>query len=189
MDGAEHDHAFTRTGQEVRTAAVTLQPDAVHVVQGVKDLVILKSTGSAFKDFLVDEYTVLEPTEDRVLATALSARWRLTDPAADTDWDALHADVKAVMLKTFATLRSDALQQTLWHMGRAALEAHPEIAEIRFSAPNRHHFVVDLSKTGLTNDNEVFNADDRPYGLIQADVLRDDAPPAGDAWWTYSGLV
>jgi urate oxidase len=35
----------------------------------------------------------------------------------------------------------------------------------------------------------VFHADDRPYGLIQATVLRDDAPGPGPAWDPYSGLV
>jgi urate oxidase len=74
-------------------------------------------------------------------------------------------------------------------MGRAALEAYPQIAEVKLSAPNKHHFVVDFSPFGLDNDNEVFHADDRPYGLIQADVVRDDALPAGEAWRSYSGLA
>ena len=69
VDGAPHDHTFVRTGQEVRTAAVTLEPPTTHVVQGFKDLVVLKSTGSAFKGFLVDEYTTLQPTDDRIMAT------------------------------------------------------------------------------------------------------------------------
>ena len=83
------------------------------------------------------------------------------------------------MLERFAEVHSLALQQTLYEMGKAALEAHEEVAEIRFSAPNMHHFVYDLSPFGLDNPNEVFHADDRPYGLIEATVLRDDAPPAG----------
>jgi urate oxidase len=86
------------------------------------------------------------------------------------------------MLERFASLHSLALQQSLWEMGRAVLEAHEGIAEIRLSAPNRHHFVVDLSPFGLDNPGEVFHADDRPYGLIQCAVTRDDAPPAGASW-------
>ena len=42
--------------------------------------------------------------------------------------------------------------------------------------------MVDLSPFGLTNDNEVFYAADRPYGLIEGGVLREDAPDAGFAW-------
>lgn len=189
VDGAEHDHTWVRSGQQVRTAAITVEPDAVHVVQGLKDLTVLKSTASAFTDFLQDEFTTLAPTDDRVLATALEARWRVTDPAPDTDWNGLAAGVRATMLREFATLHSLALQQTLWHMGTAVLTEFPAVAEVRLSAPNKHHFVVDLARFGLDNPNEVFNADDRPYGLIQATVLRDDAASAGDAWWAFTGLA
>ena len=189
IDGTPHDHAFVRSGQEVRTAAVTLEPPVTHVVQGFKDLIVLKSTGSHFKDFLVDEYTTLQPTDERIMATSLTAKWRVTDPAAEVDWNGMYAGVKAAMVERFANLDSYALQQTLWHMGRAALEAYPEIAEIRLIAPNKHHFLVDFSKFDEPNPNEVFHADDRPYGLIQASALRDDAAAAGEAWWAYSGLV
>jgi len=58
----------------------------------------------------------------------------------------------------------------------------PEIAEIWLSAPNRHHFLVDLAPFGLDNQGATFQADDRPYGLIQCAAQRDDAPPAGPTW-------
>jgi urate oxidase len=48
--------------------------------------------------------------------------------------------------------------------------------------PNKHHFAVDLRPFDLENDNEVFYAADRPYGLIEGTVTRDDAPPADLAW-------
>jgi len=54
IDGIEHDHTWTRKGQEVRTAAVTVDGDGEWVVGGLKDLVILKSTGSEFSGFLTD---------------------------------------------------------------------------------------------------------------------------------------
>ena len=97
--------------------------------------------------------------------------------------------VKAIMIREFATLQSLALQQTLWHMGRAVLEEIPSIVEVQLKAPNKHHFVVDLSPFGLDNPGEVFIAADRPYGLIEAQVLRDDAPPANDAWRFSAGLA
>ena len=71
------------------------------------------------------------------------------------------------------------------------LDEHPHVAEIRFSAPNKHHHLVDFSGfdvDGLTNDGEVFVAADRPYGLIEAEVSRDDAPPPGDAWLHVPGF-
>ena len=187
IDGVEHDHTRTRAGRETRTAAITVDATGEHVIGGFKDLVILKSTGSEFADFLVDEYTTLEPTHDRVMATSLVAKWRFG--SADANWNAVYPAVKAIMVREFATLQSLALQQTLWHMGRAVLEAFPEIVEVRLSAPNKHHFVVDLSPFGLENPGEVFIAADRPYGLIEAQVLRDDAPPAHGAWRFSAGLA
>lgn len=187
IDGAEHDHTWVRRGQETRTAAITVDASGEHVIGGFKDLVILKSTGSEFAGFLKDEYTTLPETHDRVMATSLVARWRFG--TTEVDWDAVYPAAKAIMVREFATLQSLALQQTLWHMGRAVLEAIPEIVEVRLSAPNKHHFVVDLAPFGLQNPGEVFIAADRPYGLIEAQVLRDDSPPAGEAWRFSAGLA
>jgi len=187
VDGVEHDHTWLRKGQETRTAAVTVDATGEHVIGGFKDLVLLKSTGSEFAGFLSDEYTTLEETHDRVMATSLVAQWRFT--SVDVDWEKTYAGIKHIMVKEFATLQSLALQQTLWHMGRSVLEAYPFIAEVRLKAPNKHHFVVDLSPFELDNPGEVFIAADRPYGLIEATVLRDDAPDAGDAWRISAGLA
>ncbi|WP_067573753.1 factor-independent urate hydroxylase [Nocardia acidivorans] len=191
VHGGGHDHTWTRVGPEIRIAAVTVTGTGAAqrewVIGGVKDLVILKSTGSEFAGFLTDEFTVLEPAYDRILATSLTARWRFaTDPQ---DWDATYDGIRAVMIAEFATLHSKALQQTLFQMGQAALEAYPCLAEIRMSAPNKHHWSFDLSRFDVPNNGEVFYADDRPYGLIHASVLRADAPDAGTAWDPYTGAV
>jgi urate oxidase len=187
VDGVEHDHTWTRTGAETRTAAITVDATGEYVVGGFKDLVILKSTGSEFAGFLVDEFTTLQETHDRVMATSLVAKWRFA--TVDVDWNAVYPKIKQVMITEFATLQSLALQQTLWHMGTAVLEAVPEIVEVRLAAPNKHHFLYDLQQFGLENNGEVFIAADRPYGLIEAQVLRDDAPPANDAWRVSAGLA
>ena len=180
IDGAGHDHSFVRAGPEIRTTTVAVEDDSAWVVSGVKDLTMLKSTGSEFREFLHDRYTTLPETGDRVLATSLEVRWRYLRP--DGDWAASYAGIRAILLERFATVYSRALQQTLWEMGRGVLHQRPEVAEIRLSAPNRHHIAVDLTPFGLDNPNEVLYASDRPYGLIQASVLRDDAPLAGAAW-------
>jgi urate oxidase len=189
-DAVEHDHSWVRKGQETRTAAITVSGHAdareEHVVSGLRDLVVLKSSGSEFHGFLEDPYTVLEPTADRVMATSLVARWRHV--GVDHDWQASYASVRQILLEQFATVHSLALQQTLYAMGTAVLERHDAIAEIRFSAPNKHHFAYDLSAFGLDNPGEVFHADDRPYGLIEATVLRDDAPTAQAAWDAIAGF-
>ena len=194
VGGTGHDHAFVKRGGEVRTTVVTQdrsgESQQAWVVSGVKDLVVLKSTGSEFKGYLKDEYTTLKETDDRILATSLVARWRYEASATTdgTDWNKSFDDIRQVMLETFATTYSRALQESLYAMGSAVLEAHPEVAEIKFSAPNKHHFLVDLSPFGLDNPGEVFIAADRPYGLIEASVQRENGSDPGDAWLTVPGF-
>ncbi len=184
VDGLEHDHSFVRTGRAVRLATVQIIGGATHVTGGVKDLVVLKSTGSEFAGFPRDRYTTLVETDDRIMATSVTARWRYLPDAAEDgiDFNALYTEVCTVLLAAFASVHSLALQQTLFEMGKAAIAARPEIAEVRFAMPNKHHFVYDLSPFGLDNPNEVFYAADRPYGLIEGTVTRDGVDPAPLAW-------
>jgi urate oxidase len=190
VDGTGHDHSFVRAGGGTRTTIVNVDgrgPERVaHVVSGIKDLVVLKTTGSEFHGFLKDEYTTLPETTDRILATSLVARWRYV--GTDVDWDKSYDAIRALLLQRFAEIHSLALQQTLYGMGEAVLQQHPDVAEIRFSAPNKHHFLSDLSPFGLDNPGEVFFAADRPYGLIEASVVRDEAPEAGNAWHAVPGF-
>ncbi len=188
VDGQLHDHAFRRAGGEVRTAVVTVEGADVHVVAGLTDLVVLKSTGSEFWGFPRDAYTTLAETRERILATAVTARWRYA-PGGARDWHTLYDTVRTTLLETFAGTHSLALQQTLYAMGRAVLERVPEVAEVRMSMPNRHHFLQDLSAFGLDNPDVVYHADDRPYGLIEGQVRRDDVAPAEVAWQGTPGLV
>ena len=177
-------HNLRRAGDEARTATVVCDADgSAHVVSGLQDLVLMKTAGSEFTGYLQDRYTTLPETRDRILATAVAARWR--HAAAEGDWGASFAAARNEILDRFAAHHSLSLQQTLYEMGAGVLRARPEIAEIRLSLPNRHHFLVDLSPFGLENDNEVFRAEDRPYGLIEAVLTRPDAPPAGPAWDPY----
>jgi urate oxidase len=190
VDGAGHDHSFVRSGAGIRTTVVNVdgrgEDRKAHVISGIRDLTVLKSTGSEFHGFLKDKYTTLKETDDRILATSLVARWRYDH--TDVDWDKSYDEIKSLLLEKFATIHSLALQQTLYGMGEAVLERHPEVAEIKFSAPNKHHFLVDLSPFEVENPGEVFIAADRPYGLIEASVVRDDATDAGSAWHAVPGF-
>src|SRR6476619_1005027 len=186
VGGQPHDHAFSRNGGEVRTAVVTVDGGDAYVLAGLTDLVVLKTTGSEFWGFPRDRYTTLAETRDRILATAVTARWRYAD--TDLDFAKSYADVRRILIESFAVKHSLALQQTLYYMGEQVLEAHPEVAEIRMSMPNKHHFLVDLSPFGLPNTNEVYYAADRPYGLIEGTVTRDDAPDPGRAWQSIPGF-
>ncbi|CAM4180660.1 factor-independent urate hydroxylase [Nocardia ninae] len=180
LGASNEQHSFVRSGQEVRTARVHYDGEKSWVVAGLQGLVVLNSTGSEFHGYLKDKYTTLQEAYDRVLATEVNAEWRyIGEPS---DWDKTYREARRAMLEAFAETYSYSLQQTLYAMGERVLAACAEIGEVRLSLPNKHHFVVDLSAFGLTNDNEVFYAADRPYGLIEGTVLREDAPAAGPAW-------
>jgi urate oxidase len=186
VGGQPHQHAFRRDGGEVRSAVVTVDGADAHVLAGLRDLVVLKTTGSEFWGFPRDRYTTLAETRDRILATAVTARWRYS--GADLDWDATFDVVRTTLLETFAATHSLALQQTLYAMGEAVLERCPDVAEVRLSMPNKHHNLADLAAFGLDNPGVVYSADDRPYGLIEGTVLRDDVPPAEVAWLGTPGF-
>jgi urate oxidase len=156
------------------------------VIAGFTDCVVLKSTGSEFHGFPRDRYTTLAETDDRILATSITARWRYAH--TEVDFNARHAEIVDLALRTFASVHSLALQQTMFAIGTAILEACPEVAEIKLSCPNKHHFVVDLTPFGLDNPNEVFFAADRPYGLIEATVQREGVPEVPQAWATVPGF-
>jgi urate oxidase len=178
-NGTAHPHAFARRGSYVRTVTATYSADATWLVSGVRDLIVLKTTDSEFHTFYEDRYTTLEPTHDRIMAGSVTAQWLHT--GEDIDWSTSFDGVLAAMTDTFAGHHSLALQQTMYAMGEAIIAEQPELAEVRFSMPNKHHFVIDLSPYGLENKNEVFHADDRPYGYIEGTVRRDDAPDPGPA--------
>ena len=179
-----HAHAFRQPGGETRIATAVCERDAEWVLSGLRDLVVMKSSGSEFSGFIRDRYTTLQETHDRILCTAVNARWR--HGAIDgADFGASFAGARAALLDRFAATHSLSLQQTLYAMASGIIDARPEIAEVRLSLPNRHHFVVDLEPFGLTNDNEIFRVEDRPYGLIEAAIVAPGAPDPGPSWDPY----
>lgn len=60
-------------------------------------------------------------------------------------------------------------------MGEAVIERHSPVSQISFSLPNLHHWLVDLSAFGMTNDNEISVAQTEPQGLIEATIQRSAA--------------
>ncbi len=175
-------HSFQRQGSYTRTTAVTVSSAAEQVVSGLTGLVLLNTTDSEFHGFPRDRYTTLPETSDRIMATVVDARWRHLGVRAD--WAVSFIETLTALTDAFVGTQSRSLQQTLFAMGSAVLQARPELAEIRLALPNKHHYLVDLSPFDLTNDNEVFIVGDQPYGLIEGTVTRDDVPPASAQWYS-----
>jgi len=167
----EDGHSFERRGPEVRTAAIVRdreKPTAT-IRAGVADLLILKSSRSAFAGFPRDEYTTLPDTHDRILATSLEATWRY---AHEVPFGNAWRAIRQTLVDTFAAHDSASVQHTLYAMGQHVIDTRRDVESIRLVMPNKHHLPVDLSRFGLKNRNEIFVATDEPFGLIEATVDR-----------------
>jgi urate oxidase len=170
--GRAHPHAFVQAGDEQWTAVVTRDLHGARIASGLTHLVVLKTADSAFSGFPRDEFTTLPDTDDRVLATSITASWTYRE--GTTDFGARDR-IRAALLDTFATHKSRSVQHTLYAMGEAALAASADATDITLALPNRHHLLVDLAAFGLDNPNEIFVATDQPFGLIEATVTRSPA--------------
>ena len=178
-------YSFARSGDLVRTTTVHVDSAlGTSVVSGLRDLTLLNTTASEFWGYPKDAYTTLPETDDRVLATSVNASWRFRPEAVTDgpDWGAAFSLAKSTILATFAFSYTYSLQQMLYAIGAALLDAVPGVCEVRLALPNKHHYLADLAPFGLSNDREVYLAGDRPYGLIEGTVLADDAPEDALAW-------
>jgi urate oxidase len=166
--------AFTRDRSSTRTAVVDARREGTTIDAGIADLTVMKTAKSAFSGFPRDELTTLPETEDRLLATKVTASWRYDATAtASLDFDASFGAVSGTLLEVFAEHDSASVQASIWIIGRAILERHPEVGEVTMTLPNLHHWLVDLARFGLPNDREIFTPTTEPYGLIQATVRRE----------------
>ena len=80
--------------------------------------------------------------------------------------------LREAMLKAFANHKSKSVQETLYAMGKSALERIAEVDQIDLTMPNKHCLLVDLSRFGQDNPNEIFVPTDEPAGHIEARVRR-----------------
>lgn len=163
-------HTFRQAGSETRVTEVTAGDGGMAIESGLEDLLVAKTSKSAFDGFFRERYTTLQETRDRILATSVRALWRYATP--DVAFGRLWRGVRQTMLDTLAAHDSESVQHTLYAMGEKVLERHPEVDEIHITMPNKHHLLVDLSRIGLDNPNEIFVPTEEPYGLIEATLRR-----------------
>ena len=171
VDGKPHPSAFMRGSGELQvTTAERSQNGPIKIESGFDNLVILKTANSAFEGFIKDSLTTLPETKDRLFGTAVSAIWRY--PSPDLSFDCIRVKIRETMLRTFSNHDSKSVQQTLYAMAESALHAVPEIDEIQLTMPNKHCLLVDLSRFGQDNPNEIFVPTDEPHGYIEARIRR-----------------
>jgi len=171
VDGKPHPTAFMRGSGEVQSTTVSrAQAGGFRIHSGFKDLVVMKTADSGFEGYIKDELTTLKETSDRLFCTAVSAEWRYT--VAALEFDATRTALREAMLKTFAGHKSKSVQETLYAMGKSALERVAEVDQVDLTMPNKHCLLVDLSRFGQDNPNEIFVPTDEPAGHIEARVRR-----------------
>jgi len=171
IDGAPHATTYQLTGPELQTAEVVRERDSeFRTTSGIDGLVILKTTKSAFTGYIKDKLTTLPESTDRIFGTRATVTWEYIQ--APASYEATRSLVLATLLKVFADHDSLSVQHTLYDMGKAVLEAVPEIARIKLTMPNLHCLLVDLSRFGQDNPNQIFVPIDEPHGYIEAVIER-----------------
>lgn len=170
VEAKGHDHSFVRgAGDRVATVAGD-RSGAREVTAGIEDVTVLKTTRSGWEGYLHDEYTTLPETGDRILSTVISAEWQYYD--TNVEFDRVWELARRRVLETLTDHYSPSVQNTLYRMGHAALEAATEIERVHLSLPNVHHLLFDLERFGQQNENEIFQPTTEPYGLIEGTVER-----------------
>ncbi|KAI9723073.1 MAG: hypothetical protein M1828_004321 [Chrysothrix sp. TS-e1954] len=190
VGGKPHPHSFYRDGEEKRVASVTAtEGKGIEIRSGIKELLVLKSTGSAFYGYdTKDEYTILPETDDRILSTEVECGWhwaRFADlegvkaEAQKGAFDKAWEGVRTVTMETFANENSPSVQATMYKMCAQILGNEPGVQKVDYTLPNKHYFQIDLSwHKGLRNtgkDAEVFEPQSSPNGLIHCEVGRKGA--------------
>jgi urate oxidase len=170
LGGKPHASAFTRAGGEKRTVVLAGTREGTIIRAGIADLVVLKTTNSAFENFLRDPFTTLKEDRNRILATAIAADWLY--PGEEVEFGPVWHGVRQMLLETFAEHKSLSLQHTLYAMGEAVLNNFDDIREIHLSLPNKHFNLVDLDPLGMDNPAEVFLPIEEPHGSIEATLRK-----------------
>src|SRR5260370_4292839 len=147
--GKPHAYAFTRAVGERRTALLSATREGTVVRAGIEDLVILKTTDSAFQDFKMDPFTTSQDDTDRIRSTVIRANWLYTDE--DAEFGPLWHSARQMLLDAFAEHDSQSHPHTLYAMGEAVLNNFDNISEIHLSLPNKHFHLVDLAPLASHN--------------------------------------
>ncbi|KAI9669693.1 MAG: hypothetical protein M1831_007389 [Alyxoria varia] len=202
IDGKPHPHSFYRDGDDTRIVEATArESEGITLRSGIKGLLVLKSTGSAFYGYdTSDKYTILPETKDRILSTEIECGWtwkkfdnldavKTEQQAFDKAWN----DARAITMDIFAKDESPSVQNTMYKMCQKILAEVPMVQEVDYTLPNKHYFEIseleyvmvlgnfanfyeDLSWfEGITNtgkDAEVYAPQTDPNGLIHCKVQR-----------------
>lgn len=172
IDGKPHDHSFVLDNNGNPFVELVAERGKLpEVSSGVSGFTFMKTTQSGWDKYLMDPYTTIRETRDRIAATSLEARWKWK--AVPASYENTNTTIIDTMMQVFATTYSESVQDSLYRMAMAALAAVPEIETMSLAAPNKHYLLMNLEALGLSNENAVFLPTDEPHGQIECVVGRD----------------
>jgi urate oxidase len=173
LNGVPHPYSYVGGGSEKATAYIQSTRQKTQLRSGIRDLRVLKTTHSGFENYIVDQFTTLPPTADRILATELEAIWSY-NTLAGLDFQKIRAKIREDLLTAFAAHHSRSVQHTLHAMGEVVLKNTAPVSEISMKMPNLHYLPVNMTPWGLTNNNEIFVASGDAYGYITGTLKREE---------------
>jgi len=191
IDGKPHTHSFWRDGDETRQTDIFVKRGSngrrsIELKSAIAGLLVLKTTGSSFEDFVRDEYTTLPEAKDRILSTCVDANWEFNIPSVSTEnlasslaqipFNNIYDSVRDVTCKTFAEDESASVQATLYKMAAQSIQNWKWLDRVSYALPNRHFFAVDLNyfrgTKNLAEHADVYQPLADPSGLITATIAR-----------------
>jgi len=183
--GQQHNHAFISSPSMTRVAKVEMtRGSRPSVTAGIRDLRVLKTTQSAFVNFVDDEFRTLPDANDRLFSTIVTADWTY-NTIRKLDFDTVFSSVREIVLSVFAGpagkgIFSPSVQNSQYLTQRQILETIPQVESVTIAMPNVHYFGFDFSKfkkmpelTGKCS-GEVYNPVDKPSGQITSTLARDN---------------
>ncbi|KAF9161972.1 hypothetical protein DFQ27_004385 [Actinomortierella ambigua] len=197
VDGKPHPHSFWRDGTETRDTNVVVRracpgKRSCFIKSAINDLLVMKTTGSSFEDFVTDEYRTLPDMKDRIMSTSIDCKWDFLLPSNTPEnlqialdqipFDAIFDSVRQVTCDTFAKDESASVQATLYLMAEQTIKNWKWVEKVSYALPNKHYFPVDLSyfrgTKNLQEHADVYQPIIDPAGYITAVVARSHAGPA-----------
>lgn len=185
VNGKLHAHSFKHEGPETRRTVLdyTRAGNKLTITSSIKDLTVLKSTGSMFYGYNVCDYTTLKPTKDRILSTDVDASWvydkkqikTLDDVFSYADnglFDKTYEAARKTTLDLFALENSASVQATMYNMSHKILEQIKEVDTVTYVLPNKHYILFNLEWKGIKGNDDLFYPSPDPNGLIKSTVGR-----------------
>lgn len=180
IGGQQHVHAFLLSHEAKHVCEVEQYRDKRPTIwTALSGMKVMKTTQSAFKNFVSDEFRTLPDADDRLFCTIVQCKWWYNTSAVNFEraWEG----VKSIILEIFAGPPdrgeySPSVQNTLYLTAQKVLEKMPEVEKVYINLPNVHYFGVDYSRFPKIdfsrNDDNVYMPTDKPSGNINATIAR-----------------